>query len=405
MFSCLICKSNFKPFIDFGKMPIANDFNKNKSVDYEYKFEMSIGFCNSCKSVQLTNQPDKELMFHENYAFYSSTSSYMDKHFQNFAKDIIKLQNLNENSFVVEIGCNDGIMLKNFDKIKIPSLGIEPSKNVAKVAKEKGLNVLDEFFNKKTALDVVNKFGKCDAILSANVICHIPYIHQIFESVKLVLKNDGVFVFEEPYLYDVINKTSFDQIYDEHVFLFSILSIKKLASMHDLDLFNASKQDTHGGSMRYYLCHKNQKKISNTINEFIKKEKNCGLDDENTYLNFNKKILKIKNDLINLLVKLKKQGKKVVAYGATSKSTTVTNYVGITPDLVKCIYDTTPIKHYTFSPGVKIPILPYEKFRNSDPDYVLLFAWNHLKEIQEKEKDFVVGDKKWILYIPEVKVI
>lgn len=405
MFSCLICKSNFKPFIDFGEMPIANDFNKNKSVDHEYKFQMSVGFCNFCKSVQLANQPDRELMFHENYAFYSSTSSYMDIHFRNFAKDIIKLQNLKDDSFVVEIGCNDGIMLKNFDKMKISSLGIEPSKNVAKAAKEKGLNVLDEFFSKKTALDVVNKFGKCDAVLSANVICHIPYIHQIFEGIKLILKNDGVFVFEEPYLGDVIKKTSFDQIYDEHVFLFSILSVKNLASMHDLDLFNACKQDTHGGSMRYYLCHKSQKKISNVINELIKKEKNYGLDEEYTFLNFNKKILKIKNDLINLLIKLKKQGKKVVAYGATSKSTTVTNYFGITPELVECIYDTTPIKHYTFSPGVKIPILPYEEFRKCDPDYVLLFAWNHLKEIQEKEKDFVVGDKKWILYIPEVMVI
>ena len=158
MFSCLICKSNFKPFIDFGKMPIANDFNKNKSADNEYKFDMSIGFCNSCKSVQLTNQPDRELMFHENYAFYSSTSSYMDIHFNNFAKDIIKLQNLKNNSFVVEIGCNDGIMLKNFYKTKIPSLGIEPSQNVAKVAKKKGLNILNEFFTKKTALEVVSKF-------------------------------------------------------------------------------------------------------------------------------------------------------------------------------------------------------------------------------------------------------
>lgn len=405
MFNCLICEANFNSFIDFGKMPIANNFSKNKSTKKDYNFQMSVGFCNSCKSVQLTSQPDRKLMFHENYAFYSSTSSFMKTHFKKFANEMIELQKLDNNSLVVEIGCNDGIMLENFMDENINSFGVEPSKNVAKVAEKKGLNVINDFFSKEIALEILNKFGKSDAILSANVICHIPYIHKIFEGVKLLLNKNGVFAFEEPYLGDVIKKTSFDQIYDEHVFLFSILSVKNIAAMHDLDLFEAQKQITHGGSMRYYLSHKGNKEISSNVLKLINEEKNYGLNKEVTFQDFNKKILRIKNDLINLLMELKNQGKKVVAYGATSKSTTVTNYFGITSDLVECIFDTTPIKHDTFSPGVKIPVLPYKDFRKSNPDYVLLFAWNHFEEIKEKEKDFMTKDKKWILYVPEVKVI
>ena len=204
---------------------------------------------------------------------------------------------------------------------------------------------------------------------------------------------------------DVIEKTSFDQIYDEHVFLYSALSVKQLASMHELELIDIEPQVTHGGSMRYFIAHKGAEEVSERVKNLLLKEKELGLDKATSYSNFSMNIDQIKKDLINLLKDLSNKGKKVVAYGATSKSTTVTNYFGITPDLVDSIFDTTPTKHFTFSPGVKIPVLPYEKFRESNPDYVLLFAWNHAIEIFEKEKDYMKDGKKWITYIPEVRII
>ena len=405
MNKCLICDSEFNSFVDFGDMPIANAFATKEQIENEYTFPMKVGFCENCNMVQLAEQPDREKMFHENYSFFSSTSNYMKKHFMLFAHSVSELQDLNENSFVVEVGCNDGILLENFIIDNIPCLGVEPSINVAKVAKDKDIEVITEFFDQPLAVKISKTHQMADAILSANVMCHIPYIHSIFSGVKTLLKQNGVFIFEDPYLGEVIEKTSFDQIYDEHVFLFSALSVNYLANMHELELVNVEPQITHGGSMRYTIAHKGLKTVSKNVFNLIKKEKKLGLDNKQSYLGFSDNINKIKNDLINLLTKLKNDGKKVVAYGATSKSTTVTNYFGINSELVQCIFDTTPIKQNKLSPGAHIPVLPYDQFRQSNPDYVLLFAWNHEIEIMKKESDYMGNNRHWITYIPNVKVI
>ena len=402
MKKCLICREEFKPFVDFGRMPIANAFSTQQELKNEYFFSMRVGFCSNCNMVQLLEQPEREKMFHDSYAFFSSTSNHMMNHFKKFANSIITIQNLAEKSFVVEIGSNDGIMLQNFLSKNIPCLGVEPSKNVAHVSMEKGIDVITEFFDRPLAEDILKNYQKADDILSANVMCHIPYIHSIYEGVKTLLKEDGVFIFEDPYLGEIIEKTSFDQIYDEHVFLFSALSVSHIAKMHDLELVNVEPQVTHGGSMRYTIAHKGTKKVSKNVLSLMRKEKEMGLDKEEAYKNFAYNVNQIKNDLIELLVKLKKDGKKVVAYGATSKSTTVTNYFGISPDLVECIFDTTPIKQNKYSPGAHIPVLPYDQFRDSNPDYVLLFAWNHAEEIMKKELDYMGNEKRWITYIPKV---
>ena len=399
---CLICEHNVNSFIEFGEMPIANSFSKSIN-DNEYLFSMNMGFCENCKMVQLLEQPERERMFHNNYAFFSSTSEYMKKHFYNFFLDLKKKQKLNQKSLVIEIGCNYGIFLENFTNEKIPCIGIEPSKNVAQVSRQKGINVIDGFFDQAMAKNIIDEHGKADIIMSANVMCHIPYINSVFEGISLLLKKDGVFIFEDPYLGDVVKKNSFDQIYDEHVFLFSALSIKHLANKHKLELVNVEHQITHGGSMRYTLALKNNTKVNSNVLNLLAEETSLGLDKSLFYLDFEKNINQIKIELIQLLKKLKKEGKKVVGYGATSKSTTVINYFNISRDLIDCIFDTTPTKFYTFSPGKHIPVMPYSEFKKSNPDYVLLFAWNHANEIMQKEKDYM-KNKHWILYVPKVDI-
>lgn len=400
--NCLVCKSEYQPFISFGKQPIANGFMKKEEIpENEYFFEMKVGHCSECNMVQLVEQPEREKMFNENYAFYSSTSTYMEKHFKMFAESIKSTYLLNSDPFVVEMGSNDGIMLQNFKNWSVRHLGVEPSANVAEVAKSKGINTIVEFFDKEVSEKIIKVHGKADAFLTANVMCHIPYIHSIAEGIKNILSEKGVLAFEDPYMGDIMEKASYDQIYDEHVFFFSALSVQKLFAMHDMELIDVQPQVTHGGSMRYILAHKGAYKVSKNVEKLVEKEKSIGIDNPQKYVELRERIEKSKKDLKQLLVSLKNEGHTVVGYGATSKSTTILNYCDIGPDLIKFISDTTPIKQGKVTPGMHIPVERYDAFTKENAAYTVLFAWNHREEIMEKEKNY---KGKWIVHVPEVQV-
>ncbi|MFH1654807.1 MAG: class I SAM-dependent methyltransferase [Pseudomonadota bacterium] len=405
MKKCLICNTHIEPFIDFGKMPIANGFLTKDRFAEEYFFEMKVAFCPHCKMVQLIDQPDREKMFHENYAFFSQTSKGMIAHFAEFADHALKDYIKSNDPFVVEVGSNDGIMLKNFAARKIRHLGIEPSSNVAKVAMDSGINTISEFFDEKLARKIVDKYGKADAYLAANVMCHIPYFHSIAEGINILLKDDGVAMFEDPYLGDVIEKTSYDQIYDEHVFLFSVSSISYVFNEHGMEVIDVEPQSTHGGSMRYVIAHKGTKPISKRVGEQLKKEHDLGLHLPDTYDKFRKNCEQSKESLKRLLVEFKRDGDRVVGYAATSKSTTILNYCGIGSELIEYICDTTPIKQGRFSPGMHIPVKSYQEFKTKYPNYAFLFAWNHSEEIMAKEQDYKSTGGKWIVHVPTVKVL
>ncbi len=403
--ACLVCRSEIKPVISFGQQPIANGFLSPEKFKDEYFFELKIGWCPKCAMVQLLEQPEPEMMFNENYAFFSGTSRYMAVHFEKFAKTMMDRYVKGSNSFVVEIGSNDGIMLKHFKNAGVGHLGIEPSANVAAVAKKEGINTWVRFFNAETARAIVKEYGQADGFVAANVMCHLPDLHSIAEGIKILIKDKGVVAFEDPYLMDVLEKVSYDQVYDEHMCLFSATSIQYLFNQYGMELIDVEPQITHGGSMRYYIGHKGQHTVSKNVDQFLTMEKEKGILKEQTFKKFYDDCEKSKADLMTLLKSLKEQKKRVVGYAATSKSTTVINYCGITPDLVEFISDTTPIKQGKFSPGKHIPILPVEKFAANPPDYALLFGWNHKNEIMEKEKNFTERGGRWITYVPKVEII
>lgn len=402
---CLICSNPIKPFMSFGKMPIANGFLPKEQFANEYFFDMQVAHCPKCGMFQLTEQPEREKMFNENYAFFSGTSKLMAVHFKEFADHVLKDYIKSSDPFVVEIGSNDGIMLQNFAAKKIRHLGIEPSANVAKVAQDKGINTISKFFDEELARQIVKQYGQADAFLAANVMCHIPYMHSIVEGIRILLKPEGVVMFEDPYLGDVIENTTYDQIYDEHVFLFSVSSIKYLFEQHGLEVFDVEPQETHGGSMRYVIAHKGAKPISKKVTQQLEKENKLGLHKPETYETFRKNCERSRDSLISILNDIRKDGKKIVGYAATSKSTTIINYCGITTDHIAYICDTTPIKQGKYSPGAHIPVLPYEEFLKSYPDYALLFGYNHAKEIMAKEKNFMKSGGKWIVYVPKVDIL
>lgn len=405
MATCMICQRQYEPFLSFGPMPIANGFLRKEQFQEEYFFELALGFCSHCKMVQLVEQPDRERMFHENYAFFSSTSTRMARHFQQFAETVSNAYLPDSDAFVVEIGSNDGILLQHFAKAHIQHLGIEPSANVAQAAAKKGIRTISEFFDEPLAHKIVQQYGQSDAILAANVMCHIPYLHSVAAGIKILLKPGGVLIFEDPYLGDIVEKTSYDQIYDEHAFYFSLASVSYLFEHHGLEVIDVIPQNVHGGSMRYVITHRGTQTVSTGVHELRAREEQLGLCAASTYWQLRQNIEHSRAQLIGLLMELHAQGKRIVGYGATSKSTTVANYCGITPDLVEFISDTTPIKQGKYSPGAHIPVQPYQKFSEQYPDYALLFAWNHAEEILVKEQHFVESGGKWIVYVPKVQVL
>lgn len=405
MNKCLICNTSIEPFMSFGRMPIANGFlNRDQFAD-EHFYELKVAFCPQCCMVQLAEQVEPEKMFHENYAFFSSTSTGMAIHFKQLAENIMEDHLQSMDPFVVEIGSNDGIMLQHLANAELRHQGIEPSRNVARKAINKGIRTLCKFFDEGVARDILAEHGPADVFVGANVMCHIPHLHSVLSGIKTLLKPSGVLIFEDPYLGDIVEKTSYDQIYDEHVFYFSVKSVSHLVVQYGFEIVDVIPLDVHGGSMRYVVAHEGMRAVSASVALQTAKEEALGLHLSDTYQCFRHNIERSRDDLMKLLYNLRRQNKRVVGYGATSKSTTVTNYCGITPDLIEFISDTTPIKQGKFSPGAHIPVCPQEDFSSNYPDYALLFAWNHAAEIMAKEKKFRRDGGKWVLYVPEVKVL
>ena len=394
---CKITKKKLKPFMTFGKMPIANGFLKKKYFKKEYFFEMEVGFSKKVSLFQLNNHPKPKMMFNENYPFFTGSSKGMINHFKNYA-DWIKKNYLKKNNNLIEIGSNDGTFLNNFKNSKIKTLGIEPSSNVANVSKAKGIKTINNFFTYENVKKIKSLKNKTDIICAANVVCHVPNLTDLIRGVNHLLNDNGLFIFEEPYLGSMYKKTSYDQIYDEHIFMFSVNSIKKVFKLFNFELINVIPQKTHGGSMRYVVGRLGKHKINNNVLKLLKDEKKKKIDSIQGCLNFKKKCEISKKKLNKKVESILKKGKNIAGYAATSKSTTILNYCGINHKHIDFICDTTPNKINSFSPGTHIPIVSVDYYKKNIPDYTFLFAWNHKKEIFLKEKK-ILKKTKWFAHI------
>ncbi|RZQ61147.1 class I SAM-dependent methyltransferase [Amycolatopsis suaedae] len=403
---CRVCGGTVTEFFDFGRQPLSDAFLKpGTDFDKEFFFRLAVGLCETCTMVQLMEEVPRDLMFNESYPYFSSGSTFMRNHFESLAKRLLTTELTGADPFVVEMGCNDGVMLKTLADAGVRHLGVEPSASVADVAASKGIRVRTAFFELETAQDIVKTEGNADVIYAANTLCHIPYMDSILDGVAALLKPTGVFVFEDPYLGDIVERTSFDQIYDEHFYFFTLQSVQEMASRHGLELVDAERLTVHGGEVRYTLAPKGSRKPTQEMLDLLAQEKARKLNDRATLEAFGAKVLKIREDLVALLTRLRDEGKRVVAYGATAKSATVTNLCGIGPDLVEFVCDSTPAKQGRLSPGTHIPVKESAAFSAPYPDYALLFAWNHAEEIMAKEQAFRDAGGKWILYVPEVHVV
>ena len=394
---CKITNKKIKPFMTFGKMPIANGFLRKRDFKKEFFFEMEVGFSKSISLFQLNDHPKPKLMFNKNYPFFTGSSKGMVKHFMDYSKWIKKKYFKNVNN-LIEIGSNDGTFLKNFSLNKINSIGFEPSSNVANVAKKNGVKTINEFFNYKNASKLKNLEKKTELICAANAICHVPNLRDLIKGIDFLLSPNGFFIFEEPYLGAMYKKISYDQIYDEHIYMFSVSSIKKIFNLFNFDLIDVQPQITHGGSMRYVISRKNCHKIKKNVQKLLKYEKKNNIDNVKGCINFKKKCEISKNKLIKKINFIKKSGKNIAGYAATSKSTTILNYCKIGSDKIDFICDTTPEKIGKYTPGTHIPVVSMSYFKKKIPDSIFLFAWNHKSEIFKKEKKFI-NKNKWFAHI------
>ena len=403
---CRICNSKISNIISFGKMPIANAF-VTRGLQSDYRFNLVAGYCPSCHMFQLLEQPNPDQMFHESYPFFTGLSSSMRAHFKEMSEDHIPDEVIKDKeSFIIEIGCNDGTFLQNVMDKEIDHLGVDPSKNVVEKAKEKGVNAIAEFYSYEVSKGISDNYRPAIRIFASNVICHIPDLHDFLRGIKNNLAPEGEFIFEEPYLLSMLKKISYDQLYDEHVYMFSLMSIQKLAERYDLILVDAIPQETHGGSMRYVLKHADQgQKLSKGGLDLLNEEIKFGLNKLETYQTFASDCETRKKELVTLLQNLKKRNKVVGGYAATSKSTTVLNYCGINENLISFISDSTPEKIGTVAPGSYIPIISHDVMKTLKPDYLVLFAWNHEREILDKEQVLTKNGIKWIKFVPEVGFI
>ena len=402
-----MCKGkHLKKIISLSPTPPANAFLAKK--DFKKKepfFPLQVNFCLDCGQLQLTHVVSPWLLF-RNYVYVSSTSSVFIAHFEEYANDLIKRFKLNKNSHVIDIGSNDGILLKPLKKNGIKVLGVDPAVKIAKEATKNGIKTLPRYLNLKLAKEIIKRFGYADVVTANNVFAHINDLDEIVKSVKTLIKETGVFVIEFPYLVDFIEKNLFDTIYHEHLSYLSLRPLIALFKRHEMEIFDAKKVNTHGGSLRVYVKKNPAKfKVQKAVFEFIALEKKLKLDDIKTYNKFASKIEKNKRKLIKILTDLRKKNKTIAGYGAPAKGNTLLNYYKIGPNILDYIVDDSEYKQGLYTPGTHIPVVPFSKIAETRPDYIFILAWNFATPLINKLSDYKKGGGHFIIPVPEATIV
>jgi SAM-dependent methyltransferase len=407
--NCRHCKKSLQhTFLDLGFAPPSNAYIDKEGLNKpEIYYPLRVRVCDNCWLVQTEDYTDADALFTSKYAYFSSTSSSWMKHAEDYTEKMIEEFNLNSDSYVIEVASNDGYLLKNFFAAGIPCLGIEPTKSTADVSEKIGIPVLRKFFNKALGKELAAKGKQADLIICNNVFAHVPDINDFTLGLKQILKPGGIITLEFPHLMQLIKHVQFDTIYHEHYSYFSLHTVSKIFEAAGLRICNVEELSTHGGSLRAYGCHFNENfKTQKSVSKLIQKEKiEHGLQQLDTYLGFQPRAEKIKDDLLSFLIEQKRIGKKVVAYGAAAKGNTLLNYAGIKSDLLTFVCDAALAKQGQFMPGSHIPILLPEFLQKALPDYVLILPWNIADEVIQQNADLKKKGVKFVISVPHLQIL
>ncbi|MBN1213831.1 MAG: class I SAM-dependent methyltransferase [Candidatus Lokiarchaeota archaeon] len=406
---CRFCEKelHFK-FIDLGSSPPSNSILTHEELNEpEVFFPLKLYVCDNCFLVQIDEYKKSNEIFNEKYAYFSSFSKSWLTHSKNYVSMVINKFNLDNNSLVIEIACNDGYLLQYFKEQDIPCLGIEPSSNTAQNAKQKGIEVIEDYFGTQLANNLIKRKKKPDLIIGNNVLAHVPNINDFVKGLKVLLNQNGIITMEFPHIMKLIQSNQFDTIYHEHFSYFSFYTVNLIFNHHGLEIFDVDEINTHGGSIRIYAHHKDSRKntVSKNVNNLLKSEKSIKINNLEYYMGFQDRINKVKNDLLQFLINKKNEGNKIIAYGAAAKGNTLLNYCGIKEDLITFVVDLSPFKQGKYLPGSHIPIVKENKIKTYKPDYILILPWNIKDEIID-QLDYVKNwNAKFFIAIPEVKQI
>jgi len=407
--TCRFCNSNkITKIIDFGQVGLAGAFLLPNEFSKEKKYSQQLYFCEDCYLLQIINEVDSKLLF-KDYFYFSSAIATLRKHFREYAEEVTKEFLIPDKATVLEIGCNDGILLKPFIELGISKvIGVDPSSNVISTIKDPNIIKINDFLSEDLAKSIVKKHGQVDLICANNVFAHINNMHDITRAIKELLKPNGVFIFEVHYIGSLIDEVQYDMIYHEHIYYYSLITLQKFFAKFKLEIFNIKPIPIHGGSMRYYVRNEGKltdKKISLKILNLQKNEYEKGYDKKSTFLNYAQDVDLTRKNLMSLLKDIKRQNQKIVGYGASGRANTLIQYCNIDKNLLDYIIDDAPMKHGYYTPGSHLEIRSRDSLDEKLPDYILIFAWSFFSEIIEKNIQYLHRGVKFIIPLPEVKII
>jgi len=405
---CRFCGTLLRQtFVDLGMSPLSNSYLRPERLSQmEPFYPLHARVCGQCFLVQLEQFAGPENIFAD-YAYFSSYSDSWLRHARTYAEEMVERWQLGPNNLVVEIASNDGYLLQYFRAKGIRVLGVEPARNVAQAAEEKGIPTLARFFGTRTAQGLLGRGDQADLIVANNVLAHVPDLRDFVAGLKMLLKPEGILTLEFPHLLRLIEACQFDTIYHEHFSYFSFCTAEKILAKHGLTVFDAQEFPTHGGSLRLFVCHAgtNSRQIHDRVPQLRERETRAGLSVIETYSRFGERVRETKSALLNLLIGLKRAGKSVAGYGAPAKANTLLNYCGIGRDFLDYTVDISPHKQGLFLPGTHIPIFHPDEIRRRRPDYVLILPWNLREEIIGQIADVRQWGGRFVIPIPAAEVI
>jgi len=409
--ACLCCREPaVEEFLDLGTVPLANallDAPPARAAA-EPRHPLRVGYCHRCHAVQLLDLVPPEQLFTD-YVYESSFSDAFLLHARHYADELTRRLRLGPDSFVVEIASNDGYLLKNFVQARVPCLGVEPAQNIAAKACARGVPTMARFFDQATSALIRRERGQASVVIGNNVLAHVPAIVPFLTAVKDLLQPEGVAVFEFPWLRELVRHLEFDTIYHEHAYYLSLHALRSAAALAGLELLDSKEQRVHGGSLRVFLQARREvaapRSPTAEVARLLELERQDGLDRPDVYRALGRRVRALRESLRVLLGALKQQGKRIVAYGASAKGSTLLNYCGIGSETLDYIVDRSTVKQGRYAPGVHLPIFGVDRLLQDKPDYALLLAWNFADEIRRQQRAYEQQGGRFIHPVPEPRVL
>jgi methylation protein EvaC len=407
---CRFCQGeNLEQILDFGNVPLAGGFLKENQFDSEKLYPLDLSFCLECGLVQVSNVVSAEKLF-RNYFYFSSSIGTLVTHMADYAKEVHeRFLKDKENPSVFELGCNDGVLLKHFAALGVKAVGVDPATNVVNSIDSDEISVINDFFGENLARRTKQEHGPFDAFVSSYSFAHIDNMVDIIKGIKTLLKDDGVFVFEVYYLGTLIDEMQYDMIYHEHMSYYSLKTLSLFLERFGMEIFDVKfTTGVRSGATRFYARNKGQRSepVSPAVTEMARQEKEKGYDEVDTFISYAEKVNGTREQLMSLLDRLKAEGKTIIGYGASGRGTTIMNYCGIDGRYLDYVVDDAPAKHGFFTPGTHVPIKPWAyTHETAFPDYAVLFAWSFAKEVMKKRTEYLQQGGKFIVPLPEVRVI